>query len=181
MVGGVILRCYVYGDGVAAHQGCSASGGMHGEVHPLVRGGSKRGTRLVEVVPVPGDATDVNAKDRAHPAGVANRQRQDQLATELDLRGLWHHREMHWLKHELYPFCPRRRAAWWKTEVGSSTRYFRPPSSASRLPPEIGTSKGWVRHCRCVATVDIMAAQPACLPGPDSINAWPYWPQTCPW
>src|SRR5436309_14551761 len=102
MVVVVIRRCYLHGDGVAARQGCSATSGMHGEVHPLVRGGSKHGTRLVEVVPVPGDTTDVNAKARAHPAGVANRQRQDQLATELDLRDLWHHREMHWLKHAVF-------------------------------------------------------------------------------
>jgi hypothetical protein len=50
------IRC------VAAGRGCRATCRMRDEVHPLAREWSEQGTRLVEIVPVFGDATGGNAK-----------------------------------------------------------------------------------------------------------------------
>ena len=53
---------------------------------------------LMISAPPLGHRGEVNAKPRDHAAGVLDRERQDQPASELDLRGLWRHRDMHWLK-----------------------------------------------------------------------------------
>ena len=48
--------------------------------------------------PPMGHSSEVTAKLRDHAAGVLDRERQDQPASERDLRGLWRHGDMHWLK-----------------------------------------------------------------------------------
>src|SRR5438105_3727442 len=76
---------------------------MHGQVHLLAGGWKEGDMRLVEVIPVLGNATDLNAIALDAAAHVLDRECEDNLIAEPHLCGFWYDYKTHCLVHSRSP------------------------------------------------------------------------------
>src|ERR671937_1356068 len=76
---------------------------MYGQVHLLAGGWEEGDVRLVEVIPVLGNTTDLNAIAIDAAAYVLDREYEDDLIAEPHLCGFWYDHKTHCLRHSRSP------------------------------------------------------------------------------